>query len=326
MKRKKWLLLLLLAVVIVPLAYIRIWYVRIPMASMKESSKKIARPAVIAHRGASFPAPEETEPAYLLARDFGVDYLELDIQRTKDHALVAFHDDTLERTTNAAQVFPGREKGSVAEFTLDELKQLDAGSWFNQTYPKRARPKYAGVKILTLDEIITLAESGTNKPSLYMETKSPGRHPGYEDEIVEVLTRRGWLGSFDSGLSKSVFQSFSLSSLKRLKELAPEVPRIYLIGDDMPREEGWKKLIEDAKQNCQGIGPVGLIAWPWNVAKAHRAALHVHVYTVDPPLLFPVGNAFGLDGFFTNRCDKLMQYYDKPLSSPAETILQKYGY
>ena len=69
----------------------------------------IARPAVIAHRGASYLAPEETRPAYLLARELGADYLEFDIQRTKDGVLIALHDDDLSRTTNVAEVFPGRE-------------------------------------------------------------------------------------------------------------------------------------------------------------------------------------------------------------------------
>ncbi|EPM99942.1 glycerophosphodiester phosphodiesterase, partial [Pseudomonas syringae pv. actinidiae ICMP 18804] len=74
------------------------------------------------HRGASFDAPEETIPAYTLARDLGADYLEMDIQRTKDGVLIALHDDVLERTTNIAQVFPTRVKDPVSTFTLAELK------------------------------------------------------------------------------------------------------------------------------------------------------------------------------------------------------------
>jgi glycerophosphoryl diester phosphodiesterase len=66
----------------------------------------VPRPAIIAHRGASYFAPEETGPAYLLAREMGVDYLELDLQRTKDGVLIALHDDDLRRTTNVAEVFP----------------------------------------------------------------------------------------------------------------------------------------------------------------------------------------------------------------------------
>ena len=76
------------------------------------------RPLVIAHRGASFDAPESTAPAYLVARELGADYLELDLQRTKDGQLIALHDDTLERTTDVAKRFPERAKAPVSQFTL----------------------------------------------------------------------------------------------------------------------------------------------------------------------------------------------------------------
>jgi len=145
MKRKKMILLVLFLIFVAAFAHVYFRQIYWPSLAMKTASTAIPRPAVIAHRGASYLAPEETEPAYILARDLGADYLEMDIQRTKDHVLVAFHDDSVERTTNAAKVFPGREKGNIADFTLAELKQLDAGTWFNQTYPKRARAKYAGV-------------------------------------------------------------------------------------------------------------------------------------------------------------------------------------
>ncbi|HSN04670.1 MAG TPA: glycerophosphodiester phosphodiesterase family protein, partial [Nitrospira sp.] len=95
----------------------------------------IPRPAVIAHRGASYLAPEETRPAFLMARELGADYLEFDIQRTKDGVLIALHDDDLSRTTNVAEVFPGREKDTIETFTFAELQQLDAGSWFNRQNP-----------------------------------------------------------------------------------------------------------------------------------------------------------------------------------------------
>ena len=325
---KRWKLILVVAAILIAgvSCCVYVWDILLPYRGMKNAARTMPRPAVIAHRGASYLAPEETAPAYLLARDLGADYLEMDVQRTKDHALVAFHDDSVARTTNAGQVFPGREHGNVEDFTLAELKQLDAGSWFNQTYPGRGRAKYAGVKILTIEEIIDIAESGTNKPALYMETKSPERHPGYEQELVVLLRRKGWLQSFDTGMAKVVFQSFSLSSLQRLEELAPDVPRVYLIGYGMPKEIGWKKLIEDAGQVGQGIGPVALIAWPWNVGKAHRAGLHVHVYTVDAPAAFRVFSFFGVDGFFTNHCDLLLRYYGKRVGPAPDTILSRCGY
>ncbi|MGC4011194.1 MAG: glycerophosphodiester phosphodiesterase family protein, partial [Pseudomonas sp.] len=114
-------------------------------------------PTVIAHRGASHDAPEETAPAYLAARDLGADYLEADLQRTKDGVLVAVHDDTLERTTDVAKVFPGREKAPVSQFTLAELKRLTRQ--LVQRCLSRACPlQVRGLRILTLDELIDIAE------------------------------------------------------------------------------------------------------------------------------------------------------------------------
>ena len=82
----------------------------------------IPRPAVIAHRGASYLAPEETRPAFLMA-----DYLEFDIQRRKDGVLIALHDDDLSRTTNVAEIFPGREKDTIDTFSFAELAVMRSG-------------------------------------------------------------------------------------------------------------------------------------------------------------------------------------------------------
>ena len=100
----------------------------------------IPHPAVIAHRGASFDAPESTAASYKLARDLGADYLEMDLQRSKDGVLFALHDNNLQRTTDVATKFPERKDSPANAFTMAELKTLDAGSWFNTAYPDRARP------------------------------------------------------------------------------------------------------------------------------------------------------------------------------------------
>ena len=135
------------------------------------TNEGIPYPAVIAHRGASYDAPESTAAAYKVARDLGADYLELDLQRSKDGVLFALHDDNLQRTTDVASKFPERKDSPANAFTLAELKTLDAGSWFNSAYPDRARPAYAGLKILTLDEVIDIAQGNPlHKPGLYIET------------------------------------------------------------------------------------------------------------------------------------------------------------
>jgi glycerophosphoryl diester phosphodiesterase len=207
----------------------------------KALSAKIGMPwpAVIAHRGASYDAPEETIPAYTLARDLGADYLEMDVQRTKDGVLIALHDDTLERTTNIAEVFPKRIKDPLNTFTLAEVKQLDAGTWFNKAYPSRKRESYGGLQILTLDEVIDIAEGGANKPGLYIETKAPSQFPGIEADLKKALEKRGWLNPRPAAApgkvnvaqmpGRVVLQTFEKTSLVLLQKEMPQVPKVLLL-------------------------------------------------------------------------------------------------
>ncbi|WP_448092087.1 glycerophosphodiester phosphodiesterase [Pseudomonas lini] len=201
----------------------------------------IPHPAVIAHRGASFDAPESTAAAYKLARDLGADYLEMDLQRSKDGVLFALHDNNLQRTTDVATKFPERKDSLANEFTIAELKTLDAGSWFNSAYPDRARPNYVSLKILTLDEIIDIAQGNPlHKPGLYIETKEPKQFPGIERDLKDKLQDRGWLSPAGSKLAKSnlavgqgkgkvVLQTFEKSSLELLEKEMPQVPKILLL-------------------------------------------------------------------------------------------------
>ncbi|WP_149088371.1 glycerophosphodiester phosphodiesterase [Pseudomonas prosekii] len=212
-----------------------------PEPAALASTLGIPHPAVIAHRGASFDAPESTAAAYKLARDLGADYLEMDVQRSKDGVLFALHDDNLQRTTDVATKFPERKDAPANQFTIAELKTLDAGSWFNAAYPDRARPAYVGLKILTLDEIIDIAQGNPlHKPGLYIETKEPKQFPGIERDLKEKLQDRGWLSPAGSKLAKSalavgqgkgkvVLQTFEKSSLELLQAEMPNVPKILLL-------------------------------------------------------------------------------------------------
>lgn len=181
----------------------------------------IQKDIVIAHRGTTYWAPEETEPAFLWARNIGADYLELDIQMTKDSILIALHDDTLERTTNVSDIFPSVKNPTASDFTLKELRSLDAGSWFNKTNPERARTSFEGLKITTLQDVIMFAEGyrikkengipvqeivknnwtgkyeyekdpndNGNRPGVYIETKHPKLY--IEKHLSDELTSLGW--------------------------------------------------------------------------------------------------------------------------------------
>jgi glycerophosphoryl diester phosphodiesterase len=201
-------------------------------------------PTVIGHRGAPYYAPEETFPSYILGRDLGADYLEADLQRTKDGVIICLHDTNLKRTTNIEQVFPERANDPINSFTLAELKQLDAGSWFNKKHPERARTSYVGLKIVTLDELIDIALGGKNKPGIYIETKVATMFPGIEEDIYKQLKRRGLLEpppekpeGFDAsknvgvGYTKGrvVLQTFEKTSLPLLNKYMPDVPKVFLL-------------------------------------------------------------------------------------------------
>ncbi len=281
----------------------------------------IVYPTVIAHRGASYLAPEATAPAYILARDLGADFLETDVQRTSDGVLIAYHDETFERTTDVAVRFPARAKNPVADFSLAEVKSLDAGSWFNARNPERARASYRGLQILTFEEVIAIASASRRPVGLYIESKSPELYPGIEYDIVKVLAARGRLDA-----RRTIFQSFSGESLGVFAKAAPAIPRVYLIDEKMEKETGWKNLVRAAAGSGAGIGPVGYVAYPWNLGAAHRAGLIVHVYTVDAPWQFSALNFFGSDGFFTNRCDLLMEYYGRRPGMAPGDILEKFKY
>jgi glycerophosphoryl diester phosphodiesterase len=305
----------------------------------------IPRPAIIAHRGASYLAPEETLPAFLLARELGADYLEFDIQRTRDGILIALHDDDLSRTTNVREVFPGRDRDTVDTFTFAELQRLDAGSWFNRAFPDRARASFTGLRILRLEEVIRAAESGSRRPGIYIETKAASRFPGIERQLVEALTHHGWIGRTRSPDPAAViFQSFEPESLARIGELAPGVPRLLLIDEVMVSKEGWDPLVRKAAELGSGIGPWGfrwafgphwsvsdaprryMMTWPWDTGRAHRAGLFVHPWTIDDRWEMWMVSLGGADGLFTNRAELALSVHRRTEHVDLESLWRRIGY
>lgn len=110
------------------------------------------KPLCIAHRGASSLAPENTLTSARKALEIGADMWELDVSVTADGQLIVLHDDSLARTTNAPALFPSRAPWLISNFTLAEIKQLDAGSWFIESDPFGTVASGA----VTLDEQTTL--------------------------------------------------------------------------------------------------------------------------------------------------------------------------
>jgi glycerophosphoryl diester phosphodiesterase len=244
------------------------------------------RPFLVAHRGASAYAPEHTLAAYRLALEQGADYVEQDLTLTRDGVLVCLHDDTLERTTDVEARFPDRAvagpgAGGAAvkrwyanDFTLAELKTLDAGSWFD--------PRFADERVPTFEEAIALVDG---RAGMFPELKSPARLKArgvdVEAAVAGVLAKHGLIEARVGGRPAVYLQSFDEKSVRRLADLLPTVPRALLVGrPDGPR---WLTAagLREARTFATAIGPArGLIDdRPAIVAEAHAAGLAVVPYT-----------------------------------------------
>ncbi|HSE97777.1 MAG TPA: glycerophosphodiester phosphodiesterase family protein [Blastocatellia bacterium] len=253
------------------------------------------RPLLIAHRGSSGEAPEHTLAAYRLAVEQGSDFVEQDLQLTKDGALVCLHDADLARTTNVAEVFPDRAASRdpsgtgrsrqgwyTIDFTLAEIKRLDAGSWFNRANPFSARPNFAGERVPTLQEAI--AAIG-DRAGLYIEMKHYGFYKSMELDLAERLARALDESGFKARPDRILIQSFSKESLLRMRDLAPHYGRVQLLPmEDRGREKETSKitldLAREISQYARGAGPnKNMIKSREDVALLQKAGLVVHPYT-----------------------------------------------
>lgn len=184
------------------------------------------RPWVIAHRGASAYAPENTVPAFGTAIAQEATFVEIDVQRTRDGVIVCLHDLTLDRTSDVAQRLPGRARQAaddkvprfwLEDFTYDEVRQLDAGRWFGADF--------AGTRIPTFAETIAAVRGRTG---LYIELKAPERYPGIERQVLEALRTSGLDRPGADPSTPIVVQSFTAESLQRFAALGSGLP-IHLL-------------------------------------------------------------------------------------------------
>ncbi|MFE2557037.1 glycerophosphodiester phosphodiesterase [Streptomyces sp. NPDC059352] len=227
---------------------------------------------VIAHRGASSAAPENTLVSDEVARRGGVRWIETDVQPSKDGVPYILHDTTVDRTTDGT--------GPIRSLTSTQLNALDAGSWF--------APAYAGVRVPTLaTQLADLRERGG---SLFLEIK--GRHSHAEvARIVQEIR--------DRSMTDRVFvQSFDIPSLRYVRELAPELPLGLLRGvlDADP-----VALAEELDLTAYNVSDSALSTRPRLVHDLHAAGVAVNVWTVDTPARWKALDGLGVDGIITNR-------------------------
>lgn len=249
--------------------------------------------AIIAHRGASWDAPEHTFAAWDLAIAEGADWIEQDLQMTRDGVLIVVHDDTLERTARGgADDCTGR----VRDHTLAELRRCEFGGWFNAMYPERADARFATERIPTLDSILARY---AGRARFYIETKHPADAPGLEEALVGLL-RRHRLAGAGADTGRVIIQSFSEASLALVHALDPAIPLVRLLEDPIP-QDSLGPILERIARSVQGIGPSRRILTPRMVEVAHQQGLFVHVYTVNDLPVLDWMRGVGVDGVFTDR-------------------------
>lgn len=242
------------------------------------------QPLVIAHRGASHYAPENTMAAFDLAMDLRSDLVETDVQRTKDGVLVLVHDTDLKRTTNIEQRYPGRRSYAVKDTTWAEIKTLDAGSW------KAA--KYRGERIPTLSSLVRRVKE--RRSGLLLELKSPSLYPGIEQQIDRIFRASGFV-SYGRATGKVQVQSFDFTSMKRYHAIDPWMP-VGLLG----RPYRWE--LDDLTWADQ-VNPNYLASDATYVRDLHAQGFVSYTWTVNDEIGMNMVLDRGHDGIITNRPD-----------------------
>ncbi|MFQ5599987.1 MAG: glycerophosphodiester phosphodiesterase [Candidatus Krumholzibacteriia bacterium] len=230
------------------------------------------RVRVIAHRGASGRAPENTLPALRLVQELGIRWAEVDVQRTSDGVLVLVHDDNWRRTT-------GLDAG-VRETPWDTVCGLDAGGWFGEAH--------RGVAPATLAEALELAGEGLH---LNVEIKSPHRDPGLGEAVAAAVRMRALQ-------NRVLLTSFDHACIDRLAESGPDLDLGYLAARPIETQHTRVRthvLLHDV-----------VLERPETVCEAHARGRRVLVWTVDDPHVARRLVHLGVDGIITNHPERLL--------------------
>jgi glycerophosphoryl diester phosphodiesterase len=248
----------LLIIVAIPLLHYLIYFMfRGPLPS---------DPQAIAHRGGPVYQPENTLAAFRNAINVGVDWIEMDVQRTKDGVLVVFHDDSVERTTNGV--------GRVENLTFDEIHILDAGN---------------GEKVPTFQEVIALAKE--NGIGILPEVKSPHLYPGMAAEMVEEIIQSDYV-------EETVIQSFDHDTLEEILRINPAMKLCPLYGL-------WQlNLNNPSPKGASTLCPMAemVILNPWMIKQAHAQGKEVYVWfgVIESKVITRLILAMGADGLMVD--------------------------
>ncbi len=227
-----------------------------------------------AHRGASGYAPENTLTAIRVAMKMGAQMAEIDVQQTADDRLVLLHDDELDRTTNGA--------GFLWQKNFQEVKDLDAGSWFNATF--------AGEPLPILEQAMALVRG---KIKLNIEVKLHGHERNVAKLIVDTIRRENFQ-------KECIVTSFGHAVADEIKQLAPELQVGYIFGSEEYHEDVFSAKTDLLSANHRLISPEFM-------QKAHAANKQVHVWTVNDSLLMQRMLDLNVDAIITNFPDRLAE-------------------
>ena len=239
-------------------------------------------PVVVAHRGASGLAPENTLAAFRLAVKLGSPGVECDVHLTSDGQVIVIHDATVDRTTDGA--------GEVATQTFDVLRALDAGKWFDA--------RFAGERMPTLEE--TLATC-TGKSRLFLEIKRGGGAPLVEASLAAVARAAG---------TDVAIISFGPEEVEQVARARPDIPLGFLISKQYVTQHGALALAETARRlGATFVSPQHDVVDTEFVKAAHDADLPISVWTVDDPERMRVLAGLGVDAITTNRPDLALNLF-----------------
>ncbi len=248
----------------------------LPVINASENVQHILadRPIIVAHRGASSLAPENTLAAVKKGIEVGAQWIEIDVHQTRDHHLVVLHDEDLDRTTNGS--------GPVNQYTLAELRQLDAGSWFSS--------EFAGERIPTLREVLATTR---DKAILLIELKGSS----VEKPTIELVR--------EMNMEKQVvIQSFDHDAVANAKALAPEIPTMILVKEPSfasnPQIAARWMVKRAEKKNADGIGIHFSYLTNDLVKLAEERGLVVFPWTVNTTGDLLTTIEMGVDGIITN--------------------------
>lgn len=221
----------------------------------------------------------------------GIAWVENDVQRTKDGELVVIHDDSLARTTNVEQVFPGRKPWLVKDFTAAEIARLDAGSWFSE--------EYAGARVPTLKDYMNRVQR--NRQRLLLEIKKPELYPGIEAQTLDLLDRLGWL---DEAHVEHAAGGAELraDSIRVVHGMRPDIVTAFLGTPkvaDLPRYAAFTDRINPWHTTISA----DWVAAVHRLRGAHGKAMEVDTWIVDDAATARKVQGMGVDGIITNAPD-----------------------